>query len=86
MWFKLREKATAKRAADELRQIAELLEKIEVDPKGQPHPEITTIYKNLSAIRREMSKTVRAHAMSASSRRAVAEGFTNIGRALRTKA
>jgi hypothetical protein len=83
--LKRSEKATAKRAATELRQIADLLEKIEVDPKGEAHPEIATIAKNLKAIRVELGKTVRARSMSASSRRAVADGFANIGRALRTR-
>ena len=85
MWFKRSEAATAKRAASELRQIADLLEKIEVDAKAQAHPEIATIAKNLKAIRMELGRTVRAGSMSASSRRAVADGFTNIGRALRTR-
>jgi hypothetical protein len=85
VWRKKTEAATAKKAANELREIAELLEKIEVDLKAQAHPEIATIYKNLSTIRKELGKTVRAHSMSAASRRVVAEGFTNIGRALRSR-
>jgi hypothetical protein len=85
MWFRLREKARARRAASELRKIADLLERIGVDPKGQPHPEIATIAENLTQIRMELGKTVRARGMSEGSRRAVADGFTNIGQALRTK-
>ncbi len=85
MWFKKSEAVRARRAASELRKIADLLERIGVDPKGQPHPEIATIAENLTAIRTELGKTVRARGMSESSRRAVAEGFTNIGKALRTK-
>jgi hypothetical protein len=85
VWRKVTEKTTASKAAAELRKIADRLEEIGVDPKAAPHPEITTIYKNLSAISKELGKTVKSHSMSASSRRAVADGFANIGRALRTR-
>lgn len=85
MWFRRTEAARARRAASELRRIADLLERIEVDPKGHPHPEIATIAENLIAIRTELGKTVRARGMTDSSRRAVADGFTNIGNALRAK-
>jgi hypothetical protein len=84
VWRKRTEAARGKRAAAELRKIADLLERIEIDPDGKPHPEISTIAENLKAIRVELGKTVRARGMSADSRRAIANGFTNIGKALRS--
>ena len=83
MWFKRSEAARGHVAAAELRKIADLLEKIEVDRNARPHPEIATIAKDLKAIRIELGKTVRARGMSDDSRRAIADGFTDIGEALR---
>jgi hypothetical protein len=85
MWYRKSEAVRARRAASELRKIADLLERIGVDTDGQPHPEIGTIAENLTAIRMELGRTVRARGMSEAGRRSVADGFTNIGNALRTK-
>jgi uncharacterized membrane-anchored protein len=82
VWIKKSEAARAKRAASELRKIADLLERIKVDPKGEPHPEIATIAEELKGIRVELAKTVRARGMNADSRRAIADGFADIGKAL----
>jgi hypothetical protein len=84
--MKKSEARSAGQAASELRKIADLLERIKVNPKGRPHPEIATIAADLKAIRIELGKSVRAGAMSESSQRAIADGFTNIGNALGTKA
>ncbi|HEV2216183.1 MAG TPA: hypothetical protein VGV88_01305 [Candidatus Dormibacteraeota bacterium] len=84
MWIKRSEAARGRRAAAELRKIADLLERVKVDPDGKPHPEIATIAENLKVIRIEMGKTVKARGLSDDSRRAIADGFTDIGKALRT--
>ena len=72
----------AKKAADELRAIAGLLEQITVAKGGKAHPEMEAILQSLESIRRGLSGSVERGHMTPSERDQVADGFSGIGRAL----
>jgi hypothetical protein len=84
-WRAAIEQRRADKAADELREIAGLLEKIGVSDDAAAHPEMATITRSLAAIRRSLQSTVKRGRMTAAERGRISAGFTNIGEALRGK-
>jgi len=84
-WRAAIERRRADRAADELREIAALLEKIGVSADAAAHPEMATITRSLATIRRSLQSTVKRGRMTASERSRISAGLTKIGEALRGK-
>ena len=82
-WGSMPVKRRAGKAADELRRIADLLERIAVSKEGGAHPELVSITSSLTSIRRGLEGTVKRGSMTAAERGQISAGFTSIGQSLR---